>query len=502
MNVRGTRTDLIRCAIVAALLAATAAIPSVDPVRSAPAAAAAKTSPVSPPAASAGSEQPLVFVEHPTRPALDLRWRQALALVTGELTDWRTVDGRSQRVHLVLGPAAAARAAGIWFLTGRLPRTMTIARSETEAASTVARDTAAIGIVAGDALTPAVRAARVAGADPLHAPATYPLRVPGTRGQGPVISAIAFGDIMTSRTVDRKIMAAGDYLSPFRTVGPALKAADLAFGNFEGTISHGARPQPGGTRFVSRVGVIDGFRYAGIDFLSLANNHIGDFGAGTLAETVGLLRDAGIAVAGAGADLGGAREPAIVERRGVRFAFVSFNAIIGTRAAAPDSAGAVRIKMAPWFPFSAVDLAAVVENVKRARKLAEVVIVYPHWGQEYTSHPNADQIRVAHALIDAGADMLIATHPHWVQGAEVYKGHLIAYSLGNFVFDQTWSTETQEGAALQLTFWGPRLVGASFVPVRIEDAHRPRFLDDAAGANILRRIWGGSGEPYVLAARG
>ncbi|MFY9589027.1 MAG: CapA family protein, partial [Actinomycetota bacterium] len=159
-------------------------------------------------------------------------------------------------------------------------------------------------------------------------------------------------------------------------------------------------------------------------------------------------------------------------------------------------AGAVRIRMAPWFPFSDEDLAAVVGDVKRARKLADVVIVYPHWGQEYVAKPNADQIRVAHALIDAGADMLIATHPHWVQGAEVYKGHLIAYSLGNFVFDQTWSTETQEGAALQLTFWGPRLVGASFVPVRIEDAHRPRFLDDAAGAAILRRIWGGSGEPY------
>jgi len=176
--------------------------------------------------------------------------------------------------------------------------------------------------------------------------------------------------------------------------------------------------------------------------------------------------------------------------------FVSFNAIIGTAQADADGPGAVRIKMAPWFPFSEEDLAAVVADVKRARSMADVVIVYPHWGQEYVSKPNADQIRVAHALIDAGADMVIATHPHWVQGAEVYKGHLIAYSLGNFVFDQTWSVETQEGAALRLTFWGPRLVGATFVPVKIEDAHRPRFLDDAAGARILRRIWGGSGEPY------
>jgi poly-gamma-glutamate synthesis protein (capsule biosynthesis protein) len=108
---------------------------------------------------------------------------------------------------------------------------------------------------------------------------------------------------------------------------------------------------------------------------------------------------------------------------------------------------------------------------------------------------------VGRALIDAGADMVIATHPHWVQGAELYKGRLIAYSLGNFVFDQTWSTETQQGAALDLVFWGSRLVGASFVPVRIEDAHRPRFLEHDAGRQILQRIWDASGAPYAAAAR-
>src|SRR6266542_5018388 len=129
-------------------------------------------------------------------------------------------------------------------------------------------------------------------------PATYALQVPARANPGPVTTAIAFGDIMTSRTVDRKMTAAGDFTSPFRLVGATLKAAGLAFGNFEGTISHDARPQPGGTRFVSRIKAIDGITYAGIDFLSLANNHIGDYGAGTLQETVRLLHAAGIAVAG------------------------------------------------------------------------------------------------------------------------------------------------------------------------------------------------------------
>jgi len=181
----------------------------------------------------------------------------------------------------------------------------------------------------------------------------------------------------------------------------------------------------------------------------------------------------------------------------VRFAFVSFNAIVGPPAATSDEPGTIWIHMAPWDPFRRSELDAVAATVRKARTQADVVIVYPHWGQEYTNKPNADQVMVAHALIDAGADMVIATHPHWVQGAEIYKGHLIAYSLGNFVFDQTWSTETQQGAALDLVFWGPRLVGASFIPVQIEDAHRPRFLDDRTGATILDRIWKASGEPYA-----
>lgn len=500
MNDRDARTRLIRGGIVVALLAATAALPTIDPVPSVRAEAGVATSPVALHAQAATAVQPLVFVQHPTRPALDLRWRQALELVTGELTSWRPLDGRSDVVTLVLGPAAAARAAGIWLLTGRTPRSVIVARSETEAAEAVAKDVAAIGLVAGEALSAMVRAITVQGTDPLRSPATYALGVPATRALGPVTTAIAFGDVLTSRTVDRKMVAAGDFLSPFRSVGEALRAADLAFGNFEGTIAPDARPLSGGTRFVSRVRVIDGFTYAGIDFLSLANNHVGDYGAATLIGTADLLRKAGIAVTGAGPDLASARAPAVLTRHGVRFGFVTFNGIVGPPTATPDSPGAVRIRMAPWAPFSDEDLAAVVEDVKRARLVADVVIVFPHWGQEYVSRPNADQRRVGRALIDAGADMVIGTHPHWVQGAEVYKGRLIAYSLGNFVFDQTWSIETQEGAVLQLVFWGPRLVGASFVPVRIEDAHRPRFLDDTTGAAILRRIWGGSGEPYRRAA--
>ena len=500
-------TSLFRGAIAVALVASTAALPWVTTAAHTPAAGRSfRTAPAVTQVRSLGmrsspklGNEPLAFVVHPTHPPVSLDWPTALRLAGGRLADWREIDGGGRPLHLVLGPAAASRLFGVWLLLGTVPAGVRLGATEQAAAQIVAGDPDAAGLVAGEGLSPAVRAATLDGVDPVRDPAHYRLLVPGAAPET-VTTAIAFGDIMTSRTVDKKMVALNDFLSPFRSVGPALAAADLAFGNFEGTISHDARPQPGGTRFVSRIKAIDGFRFAGLDFLSLANNHIGDYGAGTLRETVALLRGAGIAVAGAGADLAGAREPAVVVRNGVRFGFVSFNAIIGTPEATPNSAGAERIEMAPWFPFSAQDLARVVEDVRTARKKADVVIVFPHWGQEYTARPNADQVRVAHALIDAGADMLIATHPHWVQGAEIYKGHLIAYSLGNFVFDQTWSVETQQGAALQLVWWGHRLVSASFVPVQIEDAHRPRFVSDQAGAAILARIWGASGEPYVRAS--
>ena len=500
LNRESRRIRLVRGLLVLAVVTSAAAVPQVDPYapqpfpsRHAGARRSAST--------QATARQPIVFVVHPTRPPLDLSWKDAYGVVRGSVTGWRNLDGRRAPLKLVLGPAAAARLVGLWFLLGDAPDGFHVASTEAEAAELVAKDPAAIGIVSGEALSPAVRAAGLAGEDPLREPGRWPLSVPAVDDPGAVTTAIAFGDVLTSRTVDRKMIAAGDFRSPWRSVGEILAAADLAFGNFEGTISRNAQPRSGGTSFVSRVQVIDGFRYAGIDFLSLANNHVGDFGAATLLETRALIRDAGIATAGAGANDAEAREPAILERHGVRFAFVTFNAIVGPPVATDDSPGATWIHMAPWNPFRQSELDRVAETVRAARRRADVVIVYPHWGQEYTARPNADQKRVARALIDAGADMIIATHPHWVQGAEIYRGRLIAYSLGNFVFDQTWSTETQQGAALDLVFWGPRLVGASFVPVRIEDAHRPRFIDAEAGADILQRIWGASGSPYAAGSR-
>jgi poly-gamma-glutamate synthesis protein (capsule biosynthesis protein) len=131
-------------------------------------------------------------------------------------------------------------------------------------------------------------------------------------------------------------------------------------------------------------------------------------------------------------------------------------------------------------------------DIRAAKSQAALVFVYFHWSAEYTHSANDDMRAVAHAAIDAGADLILGSHPHWVQGIEWYKDHLITYSLGNFIFDQEQSTETKQGTLLNATFAGSQLVSASFSPYQIEDYNQPHPADAATAQKILGDIYGHS----------
>jgi poly-gamma-glutamate synthesis protein (capsule biosynthesis protein) len=192
-----------------------------------------------------------------------------------------------------------------------------------------------------------------------------------------------------------------------------------------------------------------------------------------------------------------ARRPAMVERHGVRFGFLAFNAIGESPAARRSKAGVVQLRMQPRLgELNAGDLDAMREAIRRLRPRVDVLTVLPHWGQQYTSEPVADQRTVARALVDAGADLVIGSHPHWVQGAEIYHGKLIAYSLGNYVFDMDFSRQTQEGVILEAVLWAGQVKAARFVPVKIGADFAPRVLSSRAGRPILQQIWDASGPPY------
>jgi len=138
--------------------------------------------------------------------------------------------------------------------------------------------------------------------------------------------------------------------------------------------------------------------------------------------------------------------------------------------------------------------ARVKQDVAAARAAgADFVIVFPHWGIEYTAQTTARQRSLAHAAVDAGADLVIGSHPHWAGGIEVYKGVPIFYCLGDFVFDIDAEEQTLEGILPELTFQGTHLVQVRADPYLILDVSQPNLLDPAAaGSVVMKQVFNAS----------
>ena len=254
-----------------------------------------------------------------------------------------------------------------------------------------------------------------------------------------------------------------------------IKGADIAIANFENPAPDRVRWHTSGTVFSADPGIIDGLANAGIDYVSLANNHIGDAGDAGILQTIANLEERGLAYSGAGKDLAAARKPAILEANGVTVAVLGYDAIARAYFADEEEAGS-----------SQLSLTRVRNDIKTARKAgADLVIVFPHWGTEYRAMPFAGQQELARRIIDAGAGMIIGNHAHWAAALEVYEGKPIWYALGNFVFDQTWSEPTMEGLTLELTFHGAELVQARMRPHIILDKAQPNFLDPAGDGRVV-----------------
>jgi poly-gamma-glutamate synthesis protein (capsule biosynthesis protein) len=137
---------------------------------------------------------------------------------------------------------------------------------------------------------------------------------------------------------------------------------------------------------------------------------------------------------------------------------------------------------------SGTDLQKMISDIRSARSQADVVIVEMHWGNEYQAVPSERQKEIGHSLIDAGADIIIGNHPHWIQPIEVYNGKIIVYSHGNFVFDQMWSEKTREGIVTRYTFYNKKSIDVEVIPVKIDDFGQPRVLEGDEKEKILYDI--------------
>ena len=445
----------VSLAALAAVLAACSDSGSAQP---SPGTTSSSTSAATPPAntptptrTTAATTQPLVLAIHPTRAAQNIDLTTARSIARGTLKSWRG------------------------FQVGSLRQAQ--------------RSTTTLTLVPASAAGPSIRPLTVAGIDPFKDPARYPLRTPGPQPTAPVIDLTAGGDVMLGRRVANAAARTADVSRPLRAIGPRLASADLTVLNLESTLSRAGTAQQGGDSFAAPPGVVAGLRDAGVDVLSLANNHTGDFQRRALIDTVRLVRAGGIQPVGAGGNLTEAARPAIVERDGVRFGVLAFNAIGETPRATGTSAGAFSLRMPPRTgPLNAADLATVTRAVTTLKAAVDVVVVLPHWGQQYTHTPVPAQHTVAAALTKAGADLVIGGHPHWVQSVQFPAGKVVAHSLGNLVFDMDFSQQTQEGVLLELTYWGKTLKAARLTPYVIGSDYSPRVVTGARAEQILADI--------------
>jgi poly-gamma-glutamate synthesis protein (capsule biosynthesis protein) len=237
------------------------------------------------------------------------------------------------------------------------------------------------------------------------------------------------GDVMLARDVGRHF---ADAPADFRMddVRGVLKNFELVCLNLENPVATKGRPDPiqdPHVTFRARPETLDVIKALGVTLVSLGNNHMLDYGAAALSETLDLLDGAGIKWVGAGRDYEEANRPLLITRNGRRIAFLSYAFIYSanTRMAGKRSAGV-----------SDHRLNRILPRIRELKQSGCDVIVLIHWGQEYSFYPLPYQMRQARRMIDHGATLILGHGPHYPQGIEEYHGGRIVYSLGNFIFDE------------------------------------------------------------------
>lgn len=301
------------------------------------------------------------------------------------------------------------------------------------------------------------------------------------------------GDVILGRHVAYKMRTYNDYNHPWLKMADVLKRGDITFADLETPLSDRVTPPDEGMSFIAPQKSISGFLLSGVDIVALANNHSTNYGAGAFTDTLDVLKKNNIKYVGGGVNSGEAYSPTIIEKNSLKVAFLDFNSIVGAVNATEDTPGVAKFAIKPWAETDdETDLARIKANIASAKKQANLVVVEFHWGVEYEAKPIQSQINVAHAAIDAGADLVIGTHPHVVQAMESYKNVPIFYSLGNFIFDQEWSTETKQGFVAETYFYNKKLVSIKTIPYQIEDYNQPHLATEEQSKQIMSRIFGAS----------
>jgi len=309
------------------------------------------------------------------------------------------------------------------------------------------------------------------------------------------VTLSAVGDIMMGWGVEDNIKKYGeDY--PFGHVAHILKDSDINFGNLEGPITdRDEKAVWDYSKVLDRV-VVNGkivgtsiycksppvaaqrLNKARFHVVSIANNHIMDYGEKGLLDTLEILSRNNIRYVGAGKNVSEARSPVVVQRKGVNVGFLAYCDVYQASSHRPGAA----------------PVACSKEDIKKLRTSADAVVVSLHQGQ-YFGSPSPSDIKTSRRMIDLGADIVLMHGPHILKGIETYHNGTIAYSIGNFVFDNTidpsmpFIEESRESMILQVRLTKRKAVSdVSLIPVLIDPEFQPVVPPESVGEGIIERI--------------
>jgi poly-gamma-glutamate capsule biosynthesis protein CapA/YwtB (metallophosphatase superfamily) len=300
----------------------------------------------------------------------------------------------------------------------------------------------------------------------------------GANSESNQVKLAFVGDILPAAGV-AQLMKKNGYDYPYRQARSLLEAADITAGNLEAPItSRGTGAKNKQYVFRGPVQALPALKDAGFDVFTLANNHTLDYGWMGLQDTMDALDDHGLKHVGSGVDATEAYTPVYIESKGITVAYIAISRVL------PE----VSWKAAARHPGVAdgYNPAGAEKAIGAAKKNADLVVVLVHWGIERAARPDKFQTSLGRRLVDAGADLVIGSHPHVLQGFEFYKNKWIAYSLGNFVFNSTTDPRTSETGILTAACSRNGSCSLDFQPMKAKDSQPAPLTGQDAKALLAR----------------
>lgn len=300
----------------------------------------------------------------------------------------------------------------------------------------------------------------------------------------PRTELIFTGVIVPARCVQAAIDERGDANYIYDEVRDIIQGADIAVGTLNATLTD-FPPHTGCVSTYVLVGSpdnADAMQSAGFDVMSVATNHIKNCGltnCGDIAffDTLDNLNRVGILPVGAGENLAAGMKPVVIEINGIRFGFVSLGEIEELAFADENTPGIGVLTEENWRA-----------AIQATHLVADVVIAMPHSGPENVPNPSAYQQKWARIAVEEGAHLVVGNHTHVAQAYQELEGVMVFYGLGNFVFDQTWAADHQQGLILRVVFEGDSLVGYELIPTVVDGDGTVHLADEELAKEILERI--------------